>query len=150
MFVKQDVFFYRGLGLLVVATVVTGLSTILLRSTFRVGWESVVAALVVSAAFHISVFVIFPVTFERSVTMYLLNTLRNAPSQNVCTGYSKKDLERKLVNEYVIEGRAIDKRVNEQSEISFVSKRGACIGLTPRGASFLDLSEKLKRLYAIK
>jgi hypothetical protein len=74
---------------------------------------------------------VFPVTFERSITMFLLNTLSNA-SSTTCKGLSKEEMQTELINNYVIKIKAINKRVTEQQIIGFVSNSNSCIQLTPK------------------
>ena len=108
-----------------------------------------IAALIIAFSIHLSLFVIFPVTFERSVTMYLLNTLKNN-QQNICQGLTKEQMKNKLINEYVVGKDAISKRINEQTIINMINKKSSCYQLTGRGTSFLKLSETLKKIYNIK
>jgi len=108
-----------------------------------------VAALIIAFSVHLSLFVIFPVTFERSVTMYLLNVLKSN-QQNVCQGLTKNQMRDKLITEYVIGKDAVNKRINEQIIIDIINKKDNCYQLTTRGTNFLKLSETLKKIYNIK
>jgi len=111
--------------------------------------ESLISAVLVSAAIHLSFFVVFPVTFERSITMYLLETIDGNENSELCAGISKLNLENKLIDEYVIKNKAIDKRITEQKVLDFIKEENQCIKTTPRNKSFLKFSEIIKRLYSI-
>ncbi len=148
LFADQHILFYRGIGLLVV-TFVIGALIIALYSWYVTTdtTQSLIAALVTSAAIHLAIFVVFPVTFDRSVTMYLLNTLEAAPLQNSCHGYSATELEELLIKEYVQEHGAIARRIKEQSIIDMLTPNNACVSLTERGSRFLEFSRTVGWLY---
>jgi hypothetical protein len=105
--------------------------------------ESLIAAVMISAAIHLSLFIVFPVTFDRSVTMFLLNALKN-------NQLSKKQLEQRLINDYIIKNKALDKRLNEQKIIDYIHEENNNISLTQKSIGFLDLSELIKRIYNVK
>ncbi len=150
LFSSQRVLFYRGLFLLSVTLIILFILAIFLsRKLFRLNLESLIAAILVSTSINLSFFVVLPVTFERSVTMYLLNTLKDSQGTS-CQGLSKSQLEEKLINEYIIERKAIDKRANEQKIIGFIKEDNQCIQLTPKALNFLKLSELIGSVYGLK
>lgn len=100
-------------------------------------------------AVHLSIFVVFPVTFERSVTTYLLSVLRNNYNNPSCHGLTKPKLTEELINDYIIKKDAVAKRVEEQKIINFINTQGSCIQLTQRGLNFLDLSKIFKKIYGL-
>jgi len=143
LFRFQKVLFYRGIGLLFFTIILFFIFEIIYYLKFsRKNIESILAAIIVSSAIHLAIFVLLPVTFERSVTMYLLNTL----SQNKLT---KSQLEDKLIKEYIIKNKAIDKRVIEQKFIHVVDDSQKKLQLTKQGINFLRFSEVIKKIYGI-
>ena len=107
------------------------------------------AAIFVAVSINLSLFVVLPVTFERSVTMYLLNLL-NENEKNSCRGLTKNELRKHLVNEYVTGKDAIGKRIVEQTAINMIEEENRCYKLTKRGKNFLQTSELIKKIYNIK
>jgi len=150
LFANQYVLFYRGLLLFIVTFLFT-LLTIIIYGTFRKRSmsESSIAALMVAASINLSVFIVFPVTFERSVTMFLLNSLQTS-QEDSCRGLTQDVLQQTFIDAYVIKGKAIDKRINEQSLISMIQKTDQCISLTPNAENFLKMSKIIKNIYAIR
>lgn len=148
IFSSQKVLFYRGIVLLIIATVINSILLLITRRILKTNLETLIAAILVSASINLSLFVVLPVTFERSVTMFLFNTLKNG-SDNNCKGLTKSQLEEKLINEYII-NKAIDKRVYEQSIIGLISKNNQCYQLTPRALDFLKITEIIGKLYGFK
>ncbi|PIY69316.1 hypothetical protein COY90_01275 [Candidatus Roizmanbacteria bacterium CG_4_10_14_0_8_um_filter_39_9] len=150
LFASQHILFYRGLGLLVIsmaATLLIGVS--IYRYIARFSIESFIAALIMSVSIHLALFVVFPVTFDRSVTMYMLNKLKTQNSK-VCEGTTVDSLEESFINEYVRRDDAVNRRIDEQSLINIVNNDAGCISLTQRGKGFLKWSETIKKLYNIQ
>jgi hypothetical protein len=87
--------------------------------------------------------VVFPVTFERSVTMYLLKTI----SQN--QAITKKDLEKKLIDEYILKNKALEKRLNEQKVINFIEVKNSKVYLTEKGKKFLKIANLIDKIFGI-
>jgi len=151
LFSKQKVLFYRGAGLLVVTTIITLLIEIIIfNRRWKLKTETLIAALVLSFAIHLSFFVVFPVTFDRSITMYLLNTLKRKQNSEICKGLNEKELEELFIKEYVKESQAVNRRIVEQSLIDFVERQDDCIQLTAKGDKFLRTSEVIKKIYGIR
>ena len=142
----QKTLFYRGLGLLGITTIIFGIIGGLGRVRAIVKVDTFIAALALSFSFHLVFFVLFPVTFDRSVTMFLLNTL-NTKKYSCIT---QNNLETNFINTYVKEQQAIPRRVFEQKQIGFIEENGACINATSKTTSFLYFSEVIKLLYAVK
>lgn len=149
LFKTQTVLFYRGILLLLTTTIVCSLLLFLFRQKFKLETQSFIAALTISLSFHLSFFVIFPVTFDRSVTMYLLSTLAKKPASQNCPGIGKSALKEAFITEYVKENRAIERRIYEQSFINFVKEEKECVTLTSKGHRFLNFSLFIKKLYGI-
>jgi len=148
LFKGQTVLFYRGSFLLAVTFLLFAITPGVIRGVVKVKYDTFFAALVMSASIHLAIFVVFPVTFDRSITMYLLNRL--ATSQfSTCQGLSPQQMEQLFIREYVKRDQAIARRLKEQSIIKMLEKKDSCVSLTPRGHNFLKLSEFIKQLYAL-
>jgi hypothetical protein len=63
---------------------------------------------------------------------------------------SKSEIERKLIKEYIKKNKAIDKRLNEQLIIHFLTVEDSYFKLTKYGKDFLKFSEIIKKIYGIK
>lgn len=149
LFSAQKILFYRGLMLLTTLTVLfLVLITAFSSKKQNLNFESLFAAVLVSASINLSIFVVFPVTFERSVTMYLLNIL-GENTNNSCRGLSKSQLESRLINNYIIEKKAVDKRLEEQKVINFLSEDKRCIQLTQSALNFLKFEQMMGKIYNI-
>ncbi len=82
-------------------------------------------------------------TFERSITMYLLKTINQNQS------ITKKDLEKKLIDEYILKNKALEKRLNEQKVINFIEVKNGKVYLTKKGKKFLKIANLIDKIFGI-
>lgn len=151
LFNSQSVLFYRGITLLFFTTVVTIiLAMFCYFKWLKINLESIIAAIIFMFAIHLTIFILFPVTFDRSITMYMLNDLnKNLKNHSVCNGLTKQKLTFDLINDYTIEKDAVGKRINEQGIINFIHTNKQCIQLTQKGIDFIGFSELIKKIYGL-
>ncbi|MGB9707283.1 MAG: hypothetical protein ACPL1D_00825 [Microgenomates group bacterium] len=133
------IFFYRGIILLFINTLIWMFFLIYLK---KFPLERIISLILISFSINLSVFVVFPVTFERSVTMYLLTRINDSGQ---CI--SKDQLEKDLINEYIIKGKALNKRIEEQSAINFLKEKDDCIISTEKNKMFIEFSKFVNKLY---
>lgn len=146
---SQHVLFYRGLWLLGITSIMSLGGIIWFCMKVSKKWaESMLAALVLAISLNLSMFVLFPVSIERSVSVFLLNALSQG-KQELCGGLSKEDMQNQLINQYVIKNDGIGKRIEEQSGIAMIQQQSGCYQLTKRGDKFIFLSNIIKILYNI-
>jgi hypothetical protein len=145
IFMNQKVLFYRGLLLLCFNFFIFFLIlyAFYLKKIISYSWETIIASLIISVSFNLAFFVVFPVTFERSVTMYLLKKIAHKK-------ISKKELEKNLINEYIIKNNALDKRINEQKVIDFIKEKDGYLWLTRKAKKFIDFSKIIGHWYNLK
>jgi hypothetical protein len=140
----KSVLFYRGVVYLTTSLLILLIVILFIYLKLKKGnIETMISALIVSFAIHLSIFVVFPVTFDRSVSMYLLNTINNSNGS-----ISKKDLENRLISDYVLESKAVERRINEQSTTGFVENKDN-VKLSSKGKAFLEISEIIKKIYSL-
>lgn len=148
LFKSQEVLFYRGIALLFFTTFITLIFAMFCYLKWlKSNLESIIAAISFMFAIHLTIFILFPVTFDRSITMYILNDLNKNYKNYTCNGLTKQKLASDLINDYTIEKDAIGKRLKEQSIINFINTNKQCIQITQRGIAFIDFSQVIKKLY---
>jgi hypothetical protein len=145
-----QIFFYRGL-IYLTCTFVLFFILILVYVVWRKlqHLESYIAALCIAASINLSVFIVFPVTFERSLSMFILNTLQ-AQRNTSCGGLTKDRMQEALINTYIKSQDALQKRIEEQNIINMIQMRDGCYVTTSRAQSFLYFSSIINTLYNIK
>ena len=151
LFQYQKVLFYRGLLLLIPATLlVTIILTLIAYHWRKIRYDLIIAAVLISISLNLTFFTISPVSIERSVTISLLNRLNDDCSGTTCAELSKKDIENYLYEIYLKKNKAVEKRVNEQSIIGTVNKHNEKISLTKKGENLLEISTLIKKIYNIQ
>lgn len=146
----QKIIFYRGSGLIMFVSVAMFIGLYFINKRIKMILESVVASIALSAAIHIAILIVFPVTFDRSITMFLLNQLQGSSLSNQCSGFTKSDLEDRLISEFIRKNHALDKRLREQSATGFLIKNNNCVELTNSGKLFIEFSKVMNKIYGIK
>lgn len=139
----QGVLFYQGLKFLFSIFLLFSLFLFVFRKKISKNFFHFFLALILGFSLLLSFFVVFPVTFERSVTMYLLKTI----SQN--QSVTKKDLEKKLIDEYILKNKALEKRLNEQKIINFIEVKNNRVYLTEKGKNFLKTADLIDKIFGI-
>ena len=85
-----------------------------------------------------------PSVFDRSVSLYLLNTLDNAPA-----GMTETDLRDEFVGVYFGENHGIRKRLREQARMGNISFDGARYRLTANGRRMVSVVRFFNALYKL-
>ncbi len=140
-----DVFFYRGL--LYLGLTVLLFAFALAAYASRTGYrrtESLIAALSVAASVNLAAFVVFPVTFDRSLTMFLLHTLA---SERTAT---KSELSQQFIGTYFLTHDALGKRLHEQSVAGMIGYGNGTYSLTDRARLFLRISDVIGTVYGLR
>ena len=151
LFSSVQVLFYRGVLLLLVSFLCFVFGFVALRRKIGIGEETFFAALVVSLSLHLAFFVVFPVTFERSITVFFLGELSlQTASSGLCKGLATEQAEETLINDYIVGKGAVAKRVEEQKIIGFVDDSNECLQITDKGRKFLDFAKIVSKIYGIE
>jgi len=133
------ILFYRGLILLVVAFLMTVVTTAALAGLGR-AWglrrRDALGACVLSLALNLSVFVIFPVTVDRSISVFLLGQLAAHPEER----FSAERARALFESVYLGEFHQIERRLSEQTASGNIVPDGDGYVITPQGRAFIRLS----------
>ncbi|MBM3205838.1 hypothetical protein FJZ41_03270 [Candidatus Shapirobacteria bacterium] len=150
LFSSVRVIFYRGVLLLLISFLCFVLGFFFLRRKVGIKEENFLAALVLSFSLHLTFFVVFPVTFERSVTMFFLRQLLSpTATSDSCPGLTPYQAEEALIEVYIRGKSAVAKRVEEQKIIGLVDDHDQCLQITDRGRTFLDFAKIVNKIYGL-
>jgi hypothetical protein len=142
-----DVLFYNGLlAIFFSFSLVLGFSTF---GKLKYFGRSLLFSCNLNAVSILTVgFVVFPVTFDRSVSTYLLAKIAE---QEDLSGIKIEELKTVFVQDYVQDRRAIERRMKEQiisGNVAFSPVNS--IVLTDRGRLFLKVGRFVSFLYDLK
>lgn len=131
--------FYRGVLIaFVCAGLIAVVAAIAARRVAALDLSTVVGAVALSLAFNISFLIVFPVTFDRSITMFLLARIERQDGVLDARG-----LEQVYVREYLGDMRQIDRRIAEQSLSGNIRMDRGRIHITPQGRSLLTSGRRI-------
>lgn len=134
------ILFYRGL---VIAGITFFLHFFGLLYFFRTWPEDTwIAAAVLAAAINVCFLVIFPVTIDRSITVYLLDQIARQDS-----GMTATEIEQQFIQQYVIDYSAINRRMNEQMASKNIYFKDGNYIITEQGKSFLAVSNIIGEIF---
>ncbi|NWK94750.1 hypothetical protein DM806_03535 [Sphingobium lactosutens] len=127
------ILFYRGVALAAIAAGMMLVAAILLARRHALDGPTIIGAVALSLAFNISFLIVFPVTFDRSITMFLLARIERQDGE-----LDARALEQVYVREYLGEMRQIDRRIAEQGLSGNIRVERGHIHITPQGRRLLD------------
>ncbi len=137
-------FFYRGIALIGIVSLVTGGGFLIARKKFLWRSESIVAATLLAGNLHLAFFVVGPVTLDRSISIFLLQNIRAQDE-----GLTKQQLTDSFIAEYVYTRDAIGRRMLEQTRSHNIEVANQTIKLTRQGYRFLHIADFIKWIYGI-
>ncbi|WP_062732905.1 hypothetical protein [Sphingobium abikonense] len=127
------ILFYRGVVIAGVIAFLLLVAGIVARHRLHLAPKTLVGAVALSLAFNISFLIVFPVTFDRSITMFLLARIERQDGQLDPSG-----LEQVFVRQYLGDLRQIDRRIAEQSLSGTIRVERGRIHITPQGRRLLE------------
>lgn len=139
------VLFYRGLLLIVIWTLSVGVSIAAIRyfrSVAWLTWKDVAMGMSFFVAINLTSFVLFPVTFERSISMFLINDILSHDAF-----VEKSEMEEGFINQYVHERDAIGKRIHEFDVSGIIEHDKDGVRLSKRGKRIRRVLDILRWSY---
>ena len=139
LFSGLTILFYRGLVLLVLAfgiglCVMAGLAGLL--RAWGVRRRDALGACVLSLSLNLSFLVIFPVTVDRSISVFLLGRMAAHPGESFTADRARAEFEAVYLGRF----RQIERRMAEQTVSGTIAPAGEGYVITPRGLAFIRLS----------
>jgi hypothetical protein len=147
LFDDVSILFYRGIVTLVVlAPVVCAMLALLLRLPWAgqlMTARDAVAATLVAVSLNLTFFVVGPVTVDRSVSVFMLSRLAEAPSP-----LTSDELRGAFAQRYVGEWDQVGRRIQEQIASGNVEQTSADhYRLTAQGESFMRTAQFISRVF---
>ena len=140
------ILFYRGLALLLVAFALTLGASAALAGLLR-GWSvrrrDALGACVLSLSLNLAFFVIFPVTVDRSISVFLLGRMAARPEEHFTAARARAVFEDVYLGQY----RQIERRMAEQTVSGNVVRSGDGYVITAQGRAFVRLSGLVAALF---
>jgi hypothetical protein len=140
VFAGIKVLFYRGIVIAILTGMIVFIFSAILAMRGVLHTSMALAAAVVSSSINLTVLTIFPVTIDRSVTVFLLGHMAHHPQQT----FSAHDLESHFIKVYLGTFQQMQRRMDEQELSGNVERVGAMrYRITPQGEQFIAMSRKV-------
>lgn len=108
--------------------------------------SGLVSSTIIATLFHISLFGIIVVSFDRSISVYFLASMYSHD-----TSKNYEELEKMLWDGYFASGKATLRRLDEQTIIGNISKSpNGSYKLTEKGENFIANSRIIAKIYGIQ
>lgn len=133
------ILFYRGLVLLVLAFGVTLCAMAVVAGLLRgfgVRRRDALGACVLSLSLNLSFLVIFPVTVDRSISVFLLGRMAAHPGETFTAERARAEFEAVYLGRF----RQIERRLAEQTASGTIAPVRDGYVITPQGLAFVRLS----------
>lgn len=129
----MTILFYRGVALAAVGAGILLATGLIMRRRLSLDPATLVGGIALSLAFNLCFLVVFPVTFDRSISMFLLARIEGRDG-----ALDARSLESLFARQYLGDMRQIDRRIAEQTLSGNIRvDRAGRIHLTPQGQRLL-------------
>jgi len=142
-----SVFFYRGLVLLAVTAIaVTVVLGLLWRTSYRglIGVRDILLIVSLLLSLNVVFFTHLPVTADRSISVFMLAYMNRAPGP-----LTSEQISDSVIQQYLLEKRAIDKRLEEQLVTGTLVQKGDGYVISEEGRWLVGFYELIARAFNI-
>lgn len=132
------VLFYRGIALLIISCVLLcSILAFLKRGKLskRINYKDILLVVMITFSFNLVFFTLIPVTIERSISVFMLEYMDTKPDKKI----TEKNMTTAFENLFIQNGKAIQKRFDEQIFSGTVIKDGKGYRLTKEGHRLINL-----------
>ena len=143
---QVGILFYRGLALIALAFVATFAAVFALARQGPIAGvrgRDAFSAAVLSLAFNLCFLVIFPVTIDRSISVFVLGQMAAHADRT----YSTDEMSKVFSDVYIGEDQQIDRRMREQLLSGNVERVGDGYRISAHGKAFIQTSKLIAWMF---
>jgi len=132
------VFFYRGIGLLLVSGLFAAILSFMVKKLWLrciMTYRDVLLIFTIFCCVNMVFFTHIPVTAERSISIFVLGYMANDPNKII----TEQDMEKRFINQYIMDFDALGKRLHEQMDIGTVKEENGGFVITDRGKGLMRI-----------
>ena len=148
LFKSMDVLFYRGIMLLIITCIVFTIILLFLKrnALFKLfTYRDVILAITIVFSFNLLFFTHFPVTSERSISLFMLGYMNNNSNKLM----TKEEITNLFIDKYIVEYGEIEKRFYEQIVTGDIAGDRNGYHITKRGQLILKFFNFIDDLFLI-
>jgi hypothetical protein len=143
VFHNIDVYFYRGVVLVGIAGILTFVLFVYVARWFRADMSAALTAAVLSMSINLSFLVIFPVTIDRSISVFLLGYMNQHPEE----AFTPSQLRNAFSNIYVGQYQQIERRMDEQLVSRNINQVGEAYQISAQGRAFVSFARAIAWMF---
>lgn len=147
LFRSINILMYRGVVMIIIAGIIASLLMALFMKWKKASWLSakdVIFVFIISCCINMVFFTLFPVTVERSVSVFMLSLM----DENSEIAYSEEQITAIFVDKYVDEYGAFEKRFEEQSITGTIEKNAdGTYSITDKGRFFVKVFRLISDIF---
>ena len=144
--IESSNFFFRGVLYCFITGCFSALMVLVIKKTINgIVYQDVVLAFFVSTLMLLVFFTHIPVTADRSLTIYLLGKMSTHPEST----YKKQELEKLLIEQYIVEYGAVNKRIDEQIIIGTIKEDSSEYNITKKGYFLIKFYQITAKIFKI-
>lgn len=147
LFRSINILMYRGVVMIIIAGIIASLLMALFMKWKKASWLSakdVIFVFIISCCINMVFFTLFPVTVERSVSVFMLSLM----DENSEIAYSEEQITAMFVDKYVDEYGAFEKRFEEQSVTGTIEKNSdGTYSITDKGRFFVKVFRLISDIF---
>ena len=142
-----DVFFYRGILLLGVASLAVGATLFAVRKLAPgiISLKDIYIIILTLISVNLLFFTHVPVTAERSISIFLLRYMNTHAAREI----TKEDLTQVFLGEYIKADDNIQKRIHEQLVSGNIAPQGDGYRLTEQGKLLMKMYELTASVFGV-
>lgn len=143
-----DVFFYRGIILIIFWGIIITLIMLYLKLKIHsalITIRDIIMVFVLFSSFNVVFFTHVPVTANRSISIFMLGYMSDH-SEEV---FSEDDIEEIFIEKYVNEYKAFSKRFHEQVVTGTIKKVNGGYQITEKGRNLVKIYELVTDMYGL-
>jgi hypothetical protein len=148
LFINLNVLFYRGILLLITTCIVSGLILLGIKRTNVLKlftYRDIILAVTIIFSFNLLFFTHFPVTSERSISLFMLGYM----NKNLDKTFTKDEMIKIFMDKYIVEYGEMEKRFHEQIVTGDIVNHGKGYRITKRGQLILRFFNFVDELFMI-
>ena len=138
---STDIFFYRGLGLIIIFGIIAAFAVFLMKKLFlhTLTGHDIILQFFIFCCVNTVLFTHLPVTADRSISVFMLGYLADHKEDS----FTEKEIEDFFIRRYVKDFGAFEKRLHEQEATGTIKRNeDGSVQITPEGLALMQLYGK--------
>lgn len=148
LFKEIDVYYYRGLSLIVTVGVLVASILVIIKYKLKIipiDFKDIIVSLVVVISFNTVFLSVVTVSMDRSISVFMLADM----ATNHEKVYSKEEIEQRFMDIYMDEYKAMERRYEEQIYTGTIEEIDGGYKITDKGERLIKLFRGIAKIFPV-